>query len=93
MIEAPTAHCRFEDLPTAQQADLLCNDDQYQRFAAIRCGIPGQQFCTRAAAQYLRECCQIDSRRQLNTERRARNQFQALRTDFDMWRGRIARPR
>nr|WP_323779596.1 hypothetical protein [Amylibacter sp.] len=91
---APTeTRQRFDDLPCAQQAGMLCNDDQFQRFAAIRCGMPGQQFCSSAAAQYLRDCCQINSRRQLNTDRQAQRQFQALRTDFDMWRGRIARPR
>nr|WP_323776268.1 hypothetical protein [Amylibacter sp.] len=72
---------------------MLCNDDQFQRFAAIRCGMPGQQFCSSAAAQYLRDCCGITSRRLLNSEKPAKNKFHALRTDFDMWRGRIARER
>ena len=91
---APTeTRQRFDDLPCAQQAGMLCNDDQFQRFAAIRCGLPGQQFCASAAAQYLRDCCGITSRNLLNSDQPAQTKFHALRTDFDMWRGRIARPR
>ena len=91
-MPATTPKRRFDDLPCAQQAGMLCNDDRFQRFAATRCGMPGQQFSPSAAAQYLRDCCRIDSRRQLNTDRQAQRQFQTLRTDFDAWRGRIAGP-
>ncbi|MDR6264867.1 hypothetical protein GGE09_001870 [Roseobacter sp. N2S] len=81
---------RFNDLPCAQQAGMLSNDDRFQRFAATRCGLPGQQFSPSATAQFLRDCCGITSRSQLNNERSAQNKFQALRSDFDAWRRRIA---
>lgn len=55
----------FSDLPPPQQAGILCNDPRFQKFAATRCGLHGKQFNAIAAAQYLRDCCQIDSRRQL----------------------------
>lgn len=77
----------------AQQAGILCNDVAFQRFAAIRCGFPGGQFNASAAAQYLRECCQIESRRELVTNPTARQKFNALRMAFDQWAGRIASPR
>lgn len=83
----------FNELPCAQQAGMLCNDDRFQRFAATRCGLPGQQFSSSATAQFLRDCCCIASRSQLNNERAAQNKFRALRTDFDTWRGCIARLR
>jgi hypothetical protein len=87
----PTA--RFEDLSPAQQAGILCNDPRFQKFAAIRCGMHEQQFSTSAAAQYLRDCCQIDSRAQLTTSQTALAKFQILRTEFDAWTGKIATPR
>lgn len=84
---------RFDDLPPAQQAGIICNDDRFQRFAAKRCGFPDGQFSTSAAAEYLRDCCKITSRRDLNTDPQALARFQTLRTEFDAWTGKIAAPR
>lgn len=83
---------RFNDLPPAQQAGMLCNDPRFQRFAATRCGVPGQVFNNTAAAEYLRNCCNIPSRRDLNTSEIAQTRFQSLRTEFDAWSGKIATP-
>lgn len=79
--------------PVAQRAGILCNDPDFQRFAAIRSGLPGQQFSASAAAEYLRNVCGIASRKSLDTDPVAQRQFDALRTDFDAWAGRIAAPR
>lgn len=87
------ARQRFDEIDPAQQAGILCNDPRFQRFAASRCGMRGQQFSANAAAQYLRDCCQIDSRKQLTTSEAARQKFQILRTEFDAWTGKIATPR
>lgn len=84
---------RLADMPMAAQAGILCNDPQFQRFAATRSGMPNQQFTASASAQYLRDCCRIDSRTALNTSPAAQSQFAALRTDFDAWSGKIAQPR
>lgn len=81
---------RFDDMPAAQQAGILCNDPRFQEFAAQRCGFPGGQFSSTAAAEYLRDCCGIQSRRWLNTDETARRKFQTLRTEFDAWTGKIA---
>jgi hypothetical protein len=83
---------RLTQMHPAQQAGILCNDPQFQKFAAIRSGVPGTQFCASAAAQYLREACNVDSRRELNTDAIAHSNFAALRTSFDAWAGRIAAP-
>lgn len=77
----------------AQLAGILCNDPQFQKFAAIRSGLPDQQFNASAAAEYLRTVCNIITRRDLDLRGEAFNKFNALRTDFDAWRGRIAAPR
>jgi hypothetical protein len=46
-----------------------------------------------AAAEYVRQICSVDSRRDLNTDPRANHAFQCLRTEFDAWAGRIPTPR
>lgn len=84
---------RFDDQKPAQQAGMLCNDPRFQTFAARRSGYPDAQMEPSAAAEYIRQICGITSRRDLNTDHRAASQFQALRTEFDAWRGRIAAPR
>ena len=84
---------RFDELLAPQQAGILCNDPQFQTFAARRTGIPTGQCNASAAAEYLRQVCQIDSRRELQSNDTARKRFQTLRTEFDAWRGRIATPR
>jgi hypothetical protein len=83
---------RFSQMRPAQQAGILCNDPQFQKFAAIRSGLPDTKFCASASAQYLREVCKIDSRRELNTDAAAQSNFAALRTSFDAWAGHIAAP-
>lgn len=83
----------FNDLPEPQQAGILCNDTQFRRFAAMRSGFPDIEFTPTAAAEYLRDCCQIDSRRELATDAAAQTRFDRLRTEFDGWTGRIPTPR
>jgi hypothetical protein len=84
---------RFSNMPPAQQAGILCNDPRFQKFAATRCGVPNQTFCNSAAAEFMRNCCNITSRRDLNSSQIAQERFQVLRTEFDAWTGRISTPR
>lgn len=84
---------RFDDMPPAQQAGIICNDERFQKFAAVRCGFPDQSFSASASAQYLRDCCQISSRSELNDSEKALAKLQILRTEFDAWTGKIAAPR
>lgn len=83
---------RFHDLPPSQQAGMICNDHRFQDFAAISSGFEAGQFNASAAAEFLRTVCQITSRRDLNSDRAANDRFDNLRTDFDAWTGKIARP-
>lgn len=89
----PAPRRQFDQVPAAQQAGILCNDPRFQRFAATRCGFPDTEFNAHAAAEYLRDCCRIDSRSRLNTDSAAMKRFQTLRTEFDAWTGRIAAQR
>jgi hypothetical protein len=83
----------FSDLPKPTQAGILCNDEQFQKFAAeIAIGYDAQ-FSPTAAAEFLRRKCDIRSRAELATNPAAADRLDALRTDFDAWRGRIATPR
>lgn len=88
-----TTQTRFADMPASQQAGILCNDPRFQEFAATRSGFPGGAFNASGAAEYLRTCCKVASRRHLNTDPAARGRFDQLRTEFDAWTGRIAQPR
>jgi hypothetical protein len=82
-----TATCprqRFNDMRPSQQAGILCNDTRFQDFVAKRQAFPG------GAAAYLRGWCNIESRRDLDTDPFAQTKFQTLRTEFDAWTGKIA---
>jgi hypothetical protein len=86
-------HTSFCDLPKPTQAGILCSDEQFQKFAAETAIGKGAQFTEQAAAEFLRRSCKITSRRELATNQTAAARLDALRTDFDAWRGRIAQPR
>ena len=79
-----------------QQAGILCNDPQFQRFVAERMQNVLQeleQVTSTVAAEYLRQFCKIGSRRDLATRPAALARFKILRTEFDAWLGRIASQR
>lgn len=85
--------CRFDDLPTAQQAGMLCNDERFRAFAGTQCLSTTVQISPTAAAEFIRTHCGVTSRRDLNTDADAARKFQTLRTEFDVWTGKIGRPR
>lgn len=78
-----------------QQAGILCNDPQFQRFVVTRVDpdLSHHFYCASFAAEYLRRFCNIQSRRDLAHNIDARARFRILRTEFDAWSGRIAPPR
>lgn len=82
---------RFEEMPAAQQAAILCNDHQFQTFAARRTGYPDDKMEPSAAAEYIRQVCGVRSRRSLDTDPATRT-WQQLRTEFDTWSGKLATP-
>lgn len=88
----PKQKISFADLSYPTQAGILCGDRQFQRFAAMKSGFPGQRFTKTAAAEYLRQTCQINTRADLAHDSAAQRRFKALLTDFDQFRGRIAAP-
>ncbi|WP_299146008.1 hypothetical protein [uncultured Tateyamaria sp.] len=77
----------------AQRAGMLCNDVEFRRFVAERTIGQRELIANTAAAEHLRQVCGIDSRKKLNTDTVAAQKFEALRTEFDAWRGRIGQPR
>lgn len=87
------ARTPFADLPPPTQAGIMCNDSQFQTFVGVRTLGHAVQVQSSAAAEYLRDICRISSRRELETDAKAERRFQMLRTEFDAWCGRIARPR
>lgn len=84
---------RFDDLPYAQQAGILCNDDRFRHFVGARTIKSGVSVAASGCAEYVRQICQIQSRRDLNTSSDAQTRFHALRTEFDAWNGNRIRDR
>ena len=80
------------NLPPAQQAGILCGQDPFRIFAASRLQIPGAVTAT-AAAEFVRRECGVSSRAELDRDGDAAARWQALRTEYDAWRGRIPSPR
>jgi hypothetical protein len=75
------------------RAAMLAHDVAFQRYAATRNGLPGEQFSPTAATEHLRTVCRIQSRKELATDASARSRFDEMNTDFLIWSGRIQAPR
>ncbi|WP_306131085.1 hypothetical protein [Roseovarius sp. MMSF_3350] len=87
----------FDRMPRPQQAGILANDIRFKRFVAVRLHLAREgagtiTVNTSAAAEFIRSECQVASRRDLATDTAAAQRFDALRTEFDAFTGRIARP-
>lgn len=83
----------WADLPAPTQEGILCNEPKFQKFAAVRSGLPSQIFNNAASAEYLRTCCSVRSRSELATDEEVRGMLDRLVNEFDVFRGRIAAPR
>lgn len=84
---------RFDALPAAQRAGILCADARFRDYVGRHCLGLGWAVSEAAAARWLRDICGVRSRADLDRDNAARQRFEALRTDYDAWRGRIAAPR
>lgn len=78
----------FDTLPRAQQAGILCQQDQFRDYLYSEHGHPFHED----AAPFIRAHCGVLSRRDLDTNEIARDRFDRLRTSFDAWRGKIGTP-
>lgn len=82
-----TGRAPFSALSPATQAAILGQDTRFQRFIAQAHGFPGDP------ANFVRGWCGIASRRELDTDPRARARFETLKTEFDAFTGKIPSPR
>lgn len=76
----------------AQYAGMLCNVFKFQEYMGC---VEGMDRIGRAALtiEGVRDVCGIKSRADIKEGTEANEKFQALLTDYDVWRGRIAGPR
>lgn len=80
---APQPERKLKTLP--QMAGILCQDQRFWEFVGVS-GIEG-------AAKELRSICGVTSRADIREGTEAGDKFNAIRTDFDVFTGRIAGPR
>ena len=78
---------RFEDFKLAKQAGILCGDAAFINFLSEVYNWKSDP------PNFIYVKCNIDSRRELDTNSAAAAKFKALQTDFMAWSGRIAKPR
>ncbi|SMP32001.1 hypothetical protein [Shimia sagamensis] len=83
----------FDHLPAATQAGILCSDKRFHRFVEVQLKLQSGWITETGAAEYLRQTCEVQSRRELTTNPTAVAKFQTLRTEFDAHIGKISRPR
>lgn len=74
-------------LSPSQLAGILSDDRRFAEFIRERHGFEG------SGANFIRGYCAITSRRELASDDVAQAKFDALRTEFDAWRGALAAPR
>jgi len=74
---------RRAPIPAANRAGMLCADPRFAEFIAAQHGHFGNP------ADFLRDFCSIESRRDLNTDPAARDRFDRLLTAFDAFTGKI----
>lgn len=84
----------------AQMAGILCNDVRFWAFLGTSYGHTCFLLCKDAVIEtnsecvdVLREILRIDSRSEIKEGTDVCSRFEALRTDFDIYTGRIAAPR
>lgn len=81
---------RYSDLSHATRAGMLCQDKAFRQFVASRAGLPdAASVDVEGATIWLREQCQVASRKELDQDAAARERFDRLKTEFDEWRGAI----
>lgn len=74
-------------LSAPQLAGVLSSDRCFAAFIRAQHGFEGD------GANFIRVYCNIISRRELATDDVALTKFDAMRTEFDAWRGVLAAPR
>lgn len=74
-------------LSAPQLAGVLSSDRCFAAFIRAQHGFEGD------GANFIRGYCNITSRRELASDGVAQAKFDALRTEFDAWRGALAAPR
>ena len=86
---------RMSELSRTQQAGILCGDVRFHAFISrtYEVAFPINEDSTIVAAEFVRQFCEVDSRRRLNVEEGgAGRKWDQLRTEYDGWRGAIGHP-
>jgi len=76
---------RFDDLPPAQQAGMLCNDPEFQQFVGTRTIKSGVTLDRLGCEIFICDICKVVDRFQLDRSEQATTTFRNLRSEFDRW--------
>lgn len=80
----PGAAGSFADLPPQVQAGILCDDEQFWEFLSPNF-LGSDVSCAESAADFVREHCGVQSRRELAHNPDALAKWQILVSDFRGW--------
>ena len=80
----------FASLPRSQQAGILCNDTQFQGWAAWK---DGSTLCVDTARQFVLDECEINSRRELDISDESAQLWDSLRARFEIAAGQATEAR
>ena len=75
----------------AQMAGILCNDERFWEFLREHYDLECESVDE--AANHVRVWCGVGSRSELDKALAAGQRWEVMRTEFDMFAGRIADPR
>ena len=90
--DAASKKKRWDELALSQQAAILCNDPEFQKWTGQKLG---WHSCTeREAADYVRDgCCDMNSRSDLDKNPEYAERFHRMVTEFRVAVGRETEPR
>lgn len=71
--------------PLAQSAVLLCRETDFQKFVVERRGHSSELPSENGAAAYVKDWCEVESRKDLDTVDGARERFGALMAEYRQW--------
>ena len=86
-VPAEKERRRFDEMPAAQQAGLLCNEPAFRRFLAETGGETQiAMYDLDMAADAVRERCEVHSRADIDKQPLARARWEQIVSEYQAWK-------